>query len=471
MDKPSVLLIRPLIREYLNSQSSDTFESSIGLVPPLGLCCLAAEAEQAGFGVAIFDCEAHDNSDDHLERYLAEHQPDVVGISILTTNFRGALHTARIARRVLPRAKIVCGGTHMMIFPQETLSYPEFDFGFVGEAEKSLVQFLGSFQSEGVDLSTIAGLVWRDGDAVVVNEPWGFNEDLDSLQPPAYHLLDLSKYQMPNTNGTLVSLFLSRGCPFKCGFCFRNPQLRKVRFKSVDKIIDEIELMVTKHNIRSINFVDETISLKKDYFLEFCDKLASKPWNIEWQAPTRAPSVDEDVVRAAKKAGCHTFRMGIESGSDEILKKIDKSITTEQSSRAVALCKKAKIKVVTYFIIGYLGESEATIKQTIAFAKKLNPDYAAFFPATPMPGTELCRQCEEMGLIPENYWKDFVLGRRSESLPFIFPDAGQWTDRAYKQFYFSPRYLCKQLKTLKFYKNFFKNAKLALKLLFMKFNR
>jgi radical SAM superfamily enzyme YgiQ (UPF0313 family) len=244
-----------------------------------------------------------------------------------------------------------------------------------------------------------------------------------------------------------------------------------VRFKSLDKAIEEIAHIVKKHNIGSINFVDETISLKKEYFIEFCERLKLKELGLEWQAPTRVTSIDEDIVRAAKEAGCHTFRLGIESGSDQILEKINKGINTRKSQEAVGLCRKHKIKTVAYFIIGYLDETEDTIKQTINFAKSIRPDYAAFFPATPMPATRLCQESEERGLIPKDYWRDFVLGRRSDSLPFIFPNAGAWTDKAYRQFYFSPRYIFRQIKRPEFYTNFFKNLKIAIKFLFMKFKR
>lgn len=470
-NKLKVLLVRPLIREYLNSQSASGFEDSIGLVPPLNLCCLAAVAEEAGFNVSIFDCEAKGNSEKVFAEFLMENKPDVVGISIMTTNFRGALQTAKIARHVLPEVTVICGGTHMMIFPKETLYQVEFDFGFIGEAERPLVSFLHLLQEKNRDFSGVPGLVWRSGDKIEVNVPYGFNQDFESLPFPAYHLLDLSAYQMPNSKGNLISLFLSRGCPYNCGFCFRSPLLRKVRFKSVDRAIEEIGCLVKKHNVKSINFIDETISLKKQYFLEFCEKLLMKEWNLEWQSPTRVNCIDEEIVRFAKKAGCHTFRFGIESGADEILKKINKGITTDRSREAISLCRKYGIKTVAYFIIGYLGETDETICKTIQFAKSLKPDFAAFFPAIPMPDTELYRECEERELVPKDYWRDFVMGKRSDPLPFIYPNAGEWTTKAYKQFYFAPRYILKQMKTVKFYLDFFKNIKIAFRFLTMKFNR
>ena len=471
MERTRIALIRPLIRKYKNSQSPEAFESSIGLVPPLNLCCLAAAAEEAGFDVAIHDCEAHQNSEKDLETFLLSYRPHVVGISIITTNFHGALDTAKVVRRLLPDVKILCGGTHMMIFPEETLSYPEFDYGFIGEAERPLVQFLRSLQEQNPDREAIPGLVWREGGKTLINRTYGFNEDLDALPFPAYHLLDLSKYQMPNTKGTVISLFLSRGCPFDCGFCYRNPQLRRLRFKSTKSAVDEIEYMVKKFSLTSINFVDEAITIRKDLFLDFCAKMKERAWSLEWQSPTRVSSIDEEIVIAARQAGCHTFRFGIESGNDKVLARINKAVTCEMSERALKLCRKHGIKTVGYFIIGYLGEDASTIHQTVEFACRVHPDYAAFFPAIPMPGTKLCEESEALGLIPKDYWRDFVLGRREEPLPFLFPDAGDLVARAYRRFYFSPAHLLSRMRTAEFYRDLPQKLVFALRLLFMRFKR
>ena len=163
--------------------------------------------------------------------------------------------------------------------------------------------------------------------------------------------------------------------------------------------------------------------------------------------------------------------IGIGKLITEILKKINKGITVARSEEAVRLCRKYGIKTVGYFVIGYLGETEETIKKTISFAKRIRLDYAAFFPATPMPATDLCKESESKGLIPKDYWRDFVLGRRDDPLPFIFPNAGDWVKKAYRQFYFSPLYVLKQMKKAEFYKTFFKNLMIGINLFFMKFKR
>ncbi len=471
MSEVVLALVRPFIRDYYNSVSSNSFESSIGLVPPLNLCSLAASAEEAGAKVLIYDCEAKTSSKDGFAGFLALHKPDFVGISVMTTNFRGALDTARIVRQILPETKILAGGTHLMIYPEETLGYEEFDFGFIGEGEKPLAEFLKQAKDQRFDPTVIQGLVYRQDSAIRTTMPWGLNPNLDDLPFPAYHLLDIDNYTMPNTGSNVITLYLTRGCPYNCGFCFRNDQLKDVRYKSVDRAIEEITYMVNRFGVRSINFVDEIITLKKRYFLEFCEKLSAANLGIEWQAPTRVNCVDDEIVKAAKASGCHTFRFGLESGSQEVLQRIEKPLKIEQSINALALCRKYGIKTVGYFIIGYLDETPKTMRETINFAKAHCHNYAAFFPATPMPGTQLYIESQERGIVPKDYWRKFVLGTINEPIPFVHPDAGEWTARAYREFYFNLPYMLRQLMTVAFWRRAPEHFVVAWRFLNMKFQR
>ncbi len=467
--KLRTLFVRPLIKDFVNSQSNAGFEDSV-LVPPLNIFVLAAVTRDAGYETKVFDCEAADNNGSRFESFLNDFRPDVVGISMFTTNFHGALETAKIIKKLLPESLIICGGAHMSIFPEETLSYPEFDYGFAGEAELPLLEFLDGIENDNLEPDGIKGLIYRSGKGVRTN-PAGFNEDITDLPFPAYELGDLDQYTLPNTNGRLVSLYLTRGCPYTCGFCFRSDNLLKMRYKSLDRVMEEITYMVENHNVRSINFVDETISLHKNYFLEFCARMAEKNWDLVWQAPTRVNCIDEDIVKAAKASGCHTFRFGLESGNAEILANIDKKIDKEQSVKALRLCKKYGIKTIGYFIVGYVNETPATMRETIDYAKALNVDYAAFFTATPMPGTRLFHECAEKGIVDKNYWRDFVLGKTKEPLNLLVPDADVWLGKAYREFYFRPRYIFAQMMTLTFWQNLKQNIVIAASMLFSSHKR
>ncbi|MFH1905650.1 MAG: radical SAM protein [bacterium] len=462
-----VLLIRPRVVEYLSSQSAESFEGAIGLVPPLGLAYLAASLERESHKVAIMDCQALGLGPQEIRKEILKESPQVVGISAMTTNIRGALESARIAKEC--KAITVIGGPHMMIFPKETLSYEFIDYGIGGEGEYVLNELLLAIEKKG-GVSDIKGLIYRENERIIVNEP-AIVDDLDQLPIPAYHLLPLERYEMVNTGNKLVSLITIRGCPYKCGFCYRSPISRIIRKRDPLKVVDEIEYFYEKYGIKEINFVNESITLGREHLKRICQEILKRNLKINWQSPARVDQVTEELLRLMKESGCQVLRFGVESGNQNILDIIDKRTTLSQIETAFSLCNKIGIETVAYFIIGYLGETEETIKETIALARKISPTYATFFPATPMPQTSLFAFSVQAGLVEGDYWRDFTLGKRNDSLPFLFPGAGEWVVKAYRSLYFRPSYILKSLKKINSWKNLKKYSLAAWALLKMKFKR
>lgn len=461
-----ILLVRPRIINFINAQAAPSFDNSVGTVPPLGIASIAAFLERHHYAVSILDCEIECSSREDIKRTIELQQPDIVGVSAITTNIHGALEVSNIAKAY--GKIVVMGGTHMAIFPLETMQYPSIDYGVVGEGEQPTLELLRALESGG-DVSKITGIVYKKNGEIRVNGI-AKNDDLDSLPWPAYHLLHLQKYEMINT-GPMVSMFTTRGCPYKCTFCFRNPILDKVRKKNPIRVADEIEYINKEFGIRYINFVDETITLDAAHISTICAEIMRRRLRIVFQAPTRVNHVDEGLLYTMKKAGFDTLRFGVESGDERILKLIDKRITLGEIRRAFALCKKAGIKSVAYFILGYLGETKESIMRTIRFAKELKADYSVFFPATPMPGTKLFDMAADAGLVERNYWLEFVLGKRNDPIPFLFPDTDRYIYKVYRQLYFNPSYICKMLFKKETIFNFSKYFTAALNLLRMKFER
>jgi radical SAM superfamily enzyme YgiQ (UPF0313 family) len=162
------------------------------------------------------------------------------------------------------------------------------------------------------------------------------------------------------------------------------------------------------------------------------------------------------------------LRFGVESGNQEILNRMNKKITLQQTEEAFQMCRKTGIKTVAYFIVGYLSETVESIWDTITFAIHLSPDYAIFGPAYPLPETKLFRDAVEEGLVEPEYWKEFVLGKRTDKVPFLFPETQKWVAKAYRAFYFRPSYILKRLLTPDSLKNLGRNYKAALSLLKLK---
>jgi len=460
-----ILLIHPRLIDSINKESETVIEN-IGFVPPLGIAYIASSLENNGHQVSILDCEALELSPAEIKNRIETLKPEVVGVSALTTNIRGALESAEIAKEA--GSIVIMGGPHLMVFPQETLSYRFIDYGIRGEGEIAMVELLHCIERE-QPLGKIPGAVFRVNGQIVVNEPAQV-DDIDAVPIPAYHLLPSHKYEISNFGGKTLSMFTTRGCPYNCGFCYRNPLLYKVRKRDPAKVVDEIEYVLKKFKINHINFVDEVITFDKKHISAVCEEILTRNLAIRWQAATRVDTVDYKLLELMHRAGCHTLRFGVESGNQEIINLMNKKTTLRQAAENLRLCKKVGIKTVAYFIIGYLSETDQTVSDTIAFAKDLSPDYAIFGPAYPLPETKLFNDAVKEGLVEPEYWREFVLGKRTDAVPFLFPDTRGWVARAYRSFYFRPGYILKRFCEIDSWKNLAKNCKTALSLLQLKTN-
>jgi len=292
---------------------------------------------------------------------------------------------------------------------------------------------------------------------------------------PARDLLPMDIYYSPPTKslgGTRVANILSsRGCPFHCSFCLSDMMWgRRYRQRSVNKIIEEMEDCANNYSCDEFNFNDDLFTADKNRVRKFCDKIIEKKINVSWVAMSRADYIDMDLLKIMKKAGCKKIAMGLESGSEQVLKCMNKRTNLDKSVEAVKMIKKAGMAVGASFILGHIGETRETIKQTIAFAKKLNPDTVAFFQASPYPGTEFYKIAKESGYIRENaQWIDYAIVSDKPSvidLPGLpAKEIHKWVKRAYNSFYLSPKYIFSRIKKINSWKAFMDNLK-GLKILF-----
>ena len=268
----------------------------------------------------------------------------------------------------------------------------------------------------------------------------------------------MKAYYSPPTKslgGTrIANIVTSRGCPFNCTFCLSTMMWgRKCRQRSVNKIIEEIEECVNKYNCDEINFNDDLFTADKNRVKEFCSKIVEKRINIKWVAMSRSDYVTADLVEAMKKAGCKKIAIGFESGSLQVLKCMNKKLDLQKSIEAVKIIKRAGVALGAAFVIGHIGETPETIKETIAFAKKINPDTVAFFQASPYPGTEFYRIARELNYINAHVkWIDYAIVSDKPSvvnLPGL--SAGSihsWINYAYRSSYLRPGYVFLRLKRI-----------------------
>jgi len=452
----TILVHPPFGLEELTGESA-SMKEVMNIIPPLGICYIAAYLEENGKDVEIIDCTPLEMSYGDLIAELDRGQPDVVGLSATTPSFESALKTATLVRERLPESVIVLGGVHVTALPEETLSCKLFDIGVIGEGELTMLELVNHLEKHGLKkLSKIKGIAFRRGKTVVLTGKREFIQDLDSLPMPARHLIPpLEKYHpTPASYKKLphADLMTSRGCPSLCTFCDRSVFGCSFRGRSAENVVDEVEELVNKYGVKDIKFFDDTFTLDTRRLNRICELFRERGIDVPWSCLTKVNLVSKEMLLMMKKAGCWQILYGIESGDPHMMELLKKGTTVEQNEKAVKLAKEVGLNVRCDFLFGTPGDSIESMRKTLEFAKKLNPDLAHFNKFTPYPGTEIYQN-----LVKEGYEFDFSksCSQLDHGLIMYCPEGvdqeeyRKFIDQAYRQFYLRPAYIGRQLKQIR----------------------
>lgn len=458
MNKKVLLIYPPSEQMNRTARCQQPIKELIVLppLPPTDLMYCASMARK--FGTI---CKIRDYSIEKADLLsdLKDFQPDTVLINVASTTFENDMQALDTIKNFNTKIQTVATGAHFLTFNKSVLEeYKNLDIIIRGEPEITFGEIVS-----GKDLSEINGITYRSGEEIISNKNRDFLENLDELPFPARDLIDNKLYIRPDNGEKQAIIRVSQGCPFHCFFCLATPVSgEKVRYRSVDNIIDEIKECISKYGIKNFVFWSDLFTANHKFIKEFCGKIISENLNIIWGSNSRADTINEEILILMKKAGCNLMSLGIESGSQEILDKIGKKITKEQAEKAVKLCQKHNIKVFAYFVIGLPWENKNNILETINFAIKLNPDYVNFYTAAALPGSK---------------FYDYILQNEPEKIndkdfyqsPYYYPCVGtkylskdeikNLHKTAVKKFYLRPRYIMKKLteiKTLTQLLNYFK---------------
>lgn len=367
------------------------FSKKQGHYPPLGLAVLASIAEQQGHTVHIIDGEIEDLSTDELVNLTTKLKPDMIGITASTPFFHIAVKVAKKLKQKRS-APILIGGPHISILREEAFE-DCFDYGFVGEAEKSFDEFLKKYPH----VSGVKGILrWRKiratcwlpvytGDAEIVT-------DLDKIPAPAYHLLKMGKYLMGTLEGTkpFFTVQTQRGCPFKCVFCNVELNTKKVRRFSPGYVISQIQHIQRHYGISHFHLIDDTFTLNRKHASDICFEIVNKNLHITFEIGTRANLLDESLVNTLHMAGCIRIGLGLESVDENIRATIRKEIPLQSYIEANRLANRYGIETQNACMIGLPGETRDTIKKTMSFLRDNHEIRQANVAiAVPYPGTEL----------------------------------------------------------------------------------
>jgi radical SAM superfamily enzyme YgiQ (UPF0313 family) len=427
-----------------HKESGNIWKNISACIPPFGLALLASLARERGFSVSILDCNALRLGLDKVLDYLPDAPPRFIGITATTVLIDNALELAKIAKNKYPSAKVIMGGVHATLRPKEVLSSPAVDYVVSGEGEYSFLELIS-----GKSPQTIKGVGFKENNQIFINPPPELIPDIDVFPFLAYDLLPMEKYY-PAAGSykrkPSLGMITSRGCPGRCTFCKGDILGQRIRFRSAEKIIEEIKLLQKDYGIRDISFYDDTFTSNRQRVKDFCRLILENRIDLTWCCFSRVDTVDLETLLAMKKAGCYQVMYGVESADEAILQNINKRITLETVEKTVQDTKKAGLEVRLAFMLGNPGETEETIKKTIQYAIDLDPDLVSFNITTPFPGTEMFSWAERNNCLVHKNWSEYNLAKPVMNLPTISSEKIlHYYKIAHRKFYLRPAYILKRL--------------------------
>lgn len=377
------------------------FHEGNNMFPPLGLLYVAAALRAEGHRVQVLDGDPLLETD--MAARVASFAPELIGLSCLTMTVQRASALAEELRSLLPEVPQMVGGAHATAAPQDALRRLGADVVVVGEGEATAVA-VARCLAEGGDPTGLPGTVTARG----AGPPRPLLDTLDDLPLPARDLCDFERYLSPpglirGLGGDRhASILAGRGCRYRCTFCASHLQLgRRLRMRSVDSVLAEIDHLVQRYSVRGLYFVDDIFTGDRPWVRSFCEALADRGHGLEWGCQSRIESVDRLTLARMRAAGCVQVDFGVESGSKAVLRGMKKGTSNSRVVKAFDLVHAMGMRTGASFILGSPGESDADIRQTLTLARRIRSDWTVFFFSTPYPGTELWHQLRQQGRLDD----------------------------------------------------------------------
>jgi len=392
---------------YHPSSGSDGFPE-----PPLGLAYLMQVAQTRGCKYEIYD-QDHHSKFLRLDEMLEGFTPDVIAVSFMTPQYGEAGRAVGRFRDRFSHARIIVGGPHATALPRQTLEeMTEVDYLCRGEGERTFGDFLRYLNGE-IGLEAVDGLYYRSGDRISANAPRPLipGEELDNYGIEWQKLLEhgpyVSKLSYRNTAVPVFPVITARGCPFQCTFCDEgNIWQRKVRMRSIDKVVEEIEFLAGRYGAEYLNILDDTFTLKKSRVFEFCERI--KPLGLHFRITSTVKGVDEQILARLREAGCDLVAYGVESGDPDVLRIMKKRQSLDDVRRAFRLTREAGILSYALCMVGNIGETRPAVEKTAKLLDEIKPDLASCSIMTPYPGSENYRTCKQNGWIVHQQWEHWT---------------------------------------------------------------
>ena len=425
-----------------------------GFFPPLALGYLAAPLIEKGYEIKIIDASPMDYTNEDIDKEVKIFKPDLIGISVVTANADEAYSLVNFLKKNYSNTPIILGGPHISCFPDLIFKkLSNLDMIVCGEGEKTFEKVVDYFKKNKKLPKDINGTWVKNDNMIIKNQPAEAIMNLDEILPPTHKLYNYSLYRplpLQYKKMPVANLLTSRGCPYgQCTFCFESGRAsQKYRRHSPERIINEIKFLIKNQKIKEVAFWDDNFLVNEEWINKFCDLLDRERIKIPWSACARVNTVSKKMLKRAVKSGLWNIFFGIETGNEDLLKRIKKGITLDQVRKTIKYCNELDIDTRGSFMLALPGETPKKALNTIEFACEIDLTYAQFLPTHPEWGTELYDDAINSGRIVPMY--------KGRTTPTYIPDGykdGKEIKRilhlAYRKFYFRPSYILKHFKRLK----------------------
>ncbi|MBA7648252.1 Anaerobic magnesium-protoporphyrin IX monomethyl ester cyclase [subsurface metagenome] len=460
-EKTDLVLVNP----GSGAQVYGTLGSSLsGIEPPLWAGLIAAFIRQHGYSVKIIDAEAENWGPEHTAEKIGEYHPLLAGIIVLGSNpsasstpkMTAAGEVATALREKAPHIKTIFSGLHPSALPERTLREEEADFVCQGEGFYTFLQLLEVLKSgkESTDY-TIPGL-WYAQNGRAISNPLAPLVNPDELPLAAWDLLPMDKYRAHNWHcfdhidqrQPYAVIYTSLGCPFSCSYCNIHALYNgkpNIRFRSPEKVVEEIDFLVKNYKVRNIKVIDELFALREDRVTRICDLIIQGGYDLNMWAYARVDTVNERMLKKMKQAGINWAAYGIESASRRVRRGVTKKFEQDVITRAVEMMRAAGIYILGNFIFGLPDDDFETMRETLDAVKEFNFEYVNFYTAMAYPGSPLYDDAIKQGIrLPEKWYGYGQYSEETLPLPTKYLSAAEvlrFRDDAFKEYFSNPKYI------------------------------
>ncbi|MHA1250782.1 MAG: B12-binding domain-containing radical SAM protein [Candidatus Helarchaeota archaeon] len=451
-----ILFIVPSIVDLDKKKPPKTLINT-SFFPPLGVLYLSSYLEKSNFKTRIIDMEAEKYGLTKVIQLIRILKPKIIGISICAEALR--LISSLLIEKIknITNVPIIIGGVSPTIDPIYYLEKLKVNYVVRGEGEKTLLELVEYLLLNKGELEGIKGISYIKNGKIIHNPERELIKNLDTLPFPDWEKINMNRYflsisyKKPN-----FSIIASRGCPYRCNFCSISV-FKYYRYRSPKNVVDEIEILNKKYNIKDISFNDATLNVNPDWVISLCKELIKRKIKIKWRCLCRVDRINEKMLYYMKSAGCYNIAFGIESSKDFFLKFLNKDFTIKEVINAIKMVKKYKIEILTSFMYGIPGQNISDLQHNCKFIKKISPDYLSILILTPVIGTELYKMVKKKRLLI-NYFDNFEEPEKITTKRLIMKIPGLSEDII--NYYIKKSYLLYflSIKTIKKYlEKYFKN--------------